>query len=78
MIENMDMLNALARDLEELSLSSYKFECALDRGDKKLIYESLEYYDEIFQELQEGIDYLKRELKPRRSRIYVRNLSELH
>jgi len=78
MIENMDMLNSLASDLHELSLSSYKFECALDKHDKKLILEFLDYYQDIFNELQEGIEYLKNDFGVTESNICVERILELN
>ncbi len=76
MIENTDRLNSLASDLHELSSSSYKFECALDKNDKKLILEFLDYYQDIFNELQEGIEYLKNDLGVIESNICVERILE--
>ena len=77
MIENMDMLNSLASDLHELSLSSYKFECALDKGDKKLTLEFLDYYQDIFNELQERIEYLKKDFGVSKPNICMERILEL-
>lgn len=78
MIKNMEMLNSLASDLHELSSSSYKFECALDKHDKKLILEFLDYYQDIFNELQEGIEYLKKDFGVTESNICVERTLELN
>ena len=77
MIKNMDVLNALASDLLELSASSYKFECALDQNDKKLVFEFLIYYQDILGELQEGIQYLKKDFKVTMPNICTEVIREL-